>query len=73
MRTLFSCLSFLLLSLLAGCGDSKFADLSSSELQDRYYDCEQSSNMSPGAAITCDNIRRECERRADEKGRKVCF
>lgn len=59
--------------LLAACGDSKFADMPQSELQDRYYECENSSNMSPGAAITCDNIRRECDNRAKDKGRKVCF
>ena len=59
--------------LLNGCGDSKFAELSQSELQDRYYECENASSLSPGAAITCDNIRRECDRRADDAGRKVCF
>ena len=66
---------FLFISTIAlmSCGESKFADLSSSELQDRYYECENSSSMSPGAAITCDNIRRECDSRADDKGRKVCF
>ncbi len=65
-------LAGILLTLIS-CGDSKFAELSDSELQDRYYQCENASSLSPGAAITCDNIRRECERRADEKGRKVCF
>mgnify|MGYP005723644493 CR=1 FL=1 len=59
--------------LLISCGDSKFADLPASDLQDRYYECENSSTMSPGAAITCDNIRRECKRRAKDMGRKVCF
>lgn len=59
--------------MLLGCGESKFADIPMSELQERYYRCENNSDMSPGAAITCDNIRRECERRAKEKGRKVCF
>ena len=63
----------LFLMILSGCGDSKFADLSSSELQDRYHRCENSDSLSPGAAITCDNIRRECENRADDMGRKVCF
>ena len=66
--------SYLTLSLvLLGCGDSKFADLSSSELQDRYSQCEKADSLSPGGAITCDNIRRECDKRADDKGRTVCF
>ncbi|AUM11473.1 hypothetical protein [Ketobacter alkanivorans] len=59
--------------MLSACGDSKFADISGSELQDRYSRCENADSLSPGGAITCDNIRRECERRADEKGRRVCY
>lgn len=58
---------------LAGCGDSPYAKYSNSELQDSYTSCENRESMSPGAAITCDNIRRECDNRAKEKGRKVCF
>ena len=61
------------LTLLVSCGDSQFADYSQSQLQDAYSDCENRDSMSPGAAITCDNIRRECDTRAKEKGRKVCF
>lgn len=68
----------ILLTLIAtfsmgGCADSKFADLSQSELQDRYSQCENASSLSPGGAITCDNIRRECDRRAKDMGRTVCF
>lgn len=70
MRSLLSLLSVILLS---ACGDSKFADLSGTELQDRYHRCENADSLSPGGAITCDNIRRECERRAEEIGRKVCY
>ncbi|MCG8313189.1 MAG: hypothetical protein MI976_08235 [Pseudomonadales bacterium] len=62
-----------LLPLIMSCGDSQFANYSQSELQDAYSDCENRDSMSPGAAITCDNIRRECDDRAKEKGRKVCF
>ena len=62
-----------LLPLMVSCGNSQFADYSQSELQDAYSDCENRDSMSPGAAITCDNIRRECKDRAKEKGRKVCF
>ena len=66
-------LSLLSITLLSACGDSKFADMPQSELQNRYSECENASSLSPGAAITCDNSRRECEKRAGDKGRKVCF
>ncbi len=66
-------LALLSITLLSACGDSKFAEISQSELQNRYYECENADSLSPGAAITCDNIRRECERRAKDKGRKVCY
>ena len=63
-----------MLVLLGGCDDGgHYASYGQSELQDAYTDCENRDSMSPGAAITCDNVRRECERRAKEKGRKVCF
>ncbi|HAG94373.1 MAG: hypothetical protein CMK83_25105 [Pseudomonadales bacterium] len=61
------------IAALSACGDSKFADMPQSELQERYSQCENASSLSPGGAITCDNIRRECERRAEDKGRKVCY
>ena len=63
----------LMLIVLLGCSDSKFADLSNSELQDRYSRCENADSLSPGGAITCDNIRRECDKRASDLGRKACF
>lgn len=65
--------SLLMLGFVSGCGDSKYAELSSAELQDRYAECESAESLSPGAAITCDNVRRECDRRASSMGRKVCF
>lgn len=62
-----------ILLLLSACDSGPYADYSSSELQDAYSECENRDSMSPGAAITCDNVRRECDRRAKEHGRKVCF
>ncbi len=59
--------------ILTGCNDGPYADYSDTELQDAHHKCETADSMSPGAAITCDNIRRECKRRADEKGRTICF
>ena len=55
---------------LAGC-EGKLASLSDTELQDRMYECDTTPDQSPGMAISCDNYRRECERRREE-GRFVC-
>lgn len=55
---------------IAGC-EGKLAGLTDSELQDRIYECNAAQSQSPGFAISCDNYRRECERRRDE-GRYVC-
>ena len=65
--------ALLLLPLITACGDSKFAGLSDSELQDRYSQCARAKSLAPGGAITCDNISRECERRAKDKGHSVCY
>lgn len=65
--------AILVISLLTGCGDSKFKDLSNSELQDKFSHCENAGGLSPGGAIICDNVRRECEDRASRNKRKVCF
>jgi len=55
---------------LAGC-ESELAGISDVELQDRIYQCNTTVDQSPGFAISCDNYRRECERRR-ENGRFVC-
>lgn len=65
--------TLMLLTFVTACGDSKFADLSDSELQERFSQCNRATSMAPGGAITCDNIRRECERRAKGKGHGVCY
>ncbi|MCG8670329.1 MAG: hypothetical protein MI867_13000 [Pseudomonadales bacterium] len=72
-KSMKSLLIFTAAITLFACGGGPYADYSQSELQDAYSDCENRDSMSPGAAITCDNIRRECDSRAKEKGRKVCF
>ena len=63
----------LLVCGLVACGNSKFADLSDAELQDRHSQCSRAKSLAPGGAITCDNIQRECERRAKDKGHNVCY
>ena len=54
----------------AGCSN-KFESIPDEELADSMYECRTSSNQSPGMAIRCDNVERECERRRDD-GRFVC-
>lgn len=63
----------LALVALHGCGDSKFKNLSNSELQDKFSMCESASGLSPGGAIICDNVRRECDDRAAAANRTICF
>lgn len=70
MRLLFA---LMLGAVVTGCGDSKFSGLSDSELQERFSKCAQAKSLAPGGAITCDNIRRECEDRAKDKGHNVCY
>ena len=65
--------TLMLLTFVSACGDSKFSGLSDSELQDRFSQCNRATSMAPGGAITCDNIRRECDRRAKSKGHSVCY
>ena len=59
-----------LLPMLSAC-EGKLAGLSDADLQDRIYECSTQQSQSPGFAISCDNYRRECERRRKE-GRYVC-
>lgn len=59
--------------LLTGCGDSKYKDLSNSELQEKFSRCENASGLSPGGAIICDNVYRECKDRAKRTKRRACY
>jgi hypothetical protein len=60
-----------IMGLLGGCGGSKLEGLSDTQLQDKAYACTREHNLSPGAAIACDNYRKECQRRR-ELGSFVC-
>jgi hypothetical protein len=67
--------SMLLLSLaLTGsCGNSsKIAALSTSQLYQKAIDCRLIREPSPGIAISCRNIERECKRRSDKQGVEIC-
>lgn len=67
--------SLLVLSavVLGGCRETPQSKYSLSELQDHYTRCQSNTSKSPSAAVSCGNIEKECERRAKDKGRKVCF
>jgi len=71
----FNTLSATLLAgvLLTGCGDNKYKGLSNSELQEKFSRCENASGLSPGGAIICDNVYRECEDRAKRTKRRACY
>ena len=58
------------LLLLSGC-EGKLAGMEDNELQDRMHACRTTTNQAPGFAISCDNYKRECDRRRKE-GRFVC-
>ena len=58
------------ITALAGC-DNKFATVPDDELADSMYSCRTEQDQSPGMAIRCDNVIRECKRRRDD-GRYVC-
>ncbi|MEM9623586.1 MAG: hypothetical protein AAF993_18215 [Pseudomonadota bacterium] len=68
MNQLFPAL--LVLLLLTACSN-KLAEIADEELADGRYECRTAQDQSPGMAIRCDNIARECKRRRDE-GRFVC-
>lgn len=70
MKALFA-VSLVALLALSGCGNKKFEAIPDDELADSMHDCRMSQDQSPGMAIRCDNIERECERRRDD-GRYVC-
>ena len=55
---------------LSAC-DSPLAEMPDHELADAMYACTVSNEQTPGFAIRCDNLRRECGRRRDG-GRYVC-
>ena len=57
--------------LIVSACESPLKDLPDNDLADQMYACTVSNEQTPGFAIRCDNLTRECERRRDE-GRYVC-
>lgn len=68
---------FLLMALIAavfalnGCGPSKMEAMEDHVLDTKYAYCLDRQPTSPGKATACENLRKECERRA-RNGRYVC-
>ena len=56
--------------LLTAC-ENKLEAIPDDELADTMHECRTVNDQSPGMAIKCDNIARECSRRRDE-GKFVC-
>ena len=72
-HTIRSMLLLLSLALIGSCGNgSKIASLSTSQLYQKAIECRLLREPSPGIAISCRNIERECRRRSDKQGIEVC-
>ncbi|MCB1644194.1 MAG: hypothetical protein KDI36_02010 [Pseudomonadales bacterium] len=70
-RTIFSVI--LLPVVLTACSSgADLSDVKNEELTDQAYRCGLNKNPAPGYAISCENIRRECQRRSAEFGYKLC-
>jgi hypothetical protein len=57
--------------MMLGACSNKFESIPDDELADKMYECRTVTDQSPGMAIKCDNVVRECKRRRDA-GRFVC-
>ena len=63
-----------LLFIMLGCSPASptLESLNIYELADQAFKCDDNDNPAPGAAISCENIRRECARRSASRGYKSC-
>jgi len=60
------------LGLLACRGDTPINQLSDYELAQKHKECIKRKPTAPGAAMACENIRRECDRRHKRLGNYIC-
>ena len=65
-----------LMILVMGCGllsacENKMGSIPDDELADIMHECRSVNEQSPGMAIKCDNIARECSNRRED-GNYVC-
>lgn len=68
MNKLAVCLG--LIVVLGACSN-KMESIADEDLADSMHECRAVTDQSPGMAIKCDNVARECSRRREE-GRFVC-
>jgi hypothetical protein len=50
----------------------KSLSISDKELVERAGECRGDKNMTPGAAVSCDNYFKECARRGKKTGNYLC-
>lgn len=53
--------------LITACSEDKFSGVSNSELTQKKRHCDTIKKKSPGFAVGCENIRKEIERRKQER------
>jgi hypothetical protein len=60
--------------LLGSCssGNDDIRDIKSQVLTKSAYECEDIRKPAPGYAVACANIQRECQRRSELLGYKLC-
>jgi hypothetical protein len=60
--------------LLGGCssGNDDIRDIKSQVLAKSAYECGDIRKPAPGYAVACANIQRECQRRSELLGYKLC-
>jgi hypothetical protein len=60
--------------LLGSCSADRddIRDIKNQVLNKSAYECKDSRNPAPGYAVACANIQRECQRRSELLGYKLC-
>ncbi len=62
----YSLLTFFTVVFIAAC-ESKWQKMSNQELAEKSTECVRKNPTAPGAVTACENIRKECERRREQK------
>lgn len=62
----------LFVSLVAGCGNSKFEKMPDMELAAKNTECLTMNEPAPAMIFACENYAKECKRRREEEKRYVC-
>ncbi len=59
-------------AMLFACGDSKLAKMDDYDLSESYGQCLDRKPTSPGKVQACENLRKECEQRKQDRGYFIC-